>query len=67
MPTDPTHGRVRALPDPDRIGITLDGTEHALSREEAMGLATAIVLTWVDRRERGMDWMRHEEGTTDAH
>lgn len=59
MPTDPTHGRVRALPEA-RIGITLDGTEHALSREEAMGLATAIVLTWVDRRERGMDWMRRD-------
>lgn len=56
MPADPTHGRVRSTPE-DRISITLDGVEHVLARREAMGVATAVILTWVDRGERGLDWM----------
>ncbi|MEJ0046986.1 MAG: hypothetical protein WDN04_13355 [Rhodospirillales bacterium] len=51
---DPTHGRVRIEPDdPEgRIGITLCGTQHCLSIEQALGLANAIIYTCVDHKER---------------
>ena len=53
------HGRVCFLaregaPLGGVITVTLAGTEHVLSVDEALGLAKAIYLTAVDRAERNM-------------
>lgn len=54
-----SHGRVRFLPREGLplggvITVTLAGTEHVLSSDEAIGLAKAIYITAVDRAERNM-------------
>lgn len=54
------HGRVRTLPNwgydgSDLIGVTLSGSEHVLTVDEALGLANAIIQNSVDHQERHME------------
>lgn len=52
------HGRVRRLPALDtsdgqtRMGVTLSGVEHVLDEGDALSLANANILTFVDDEPR---------------
>jgi len=55
-----SHGRVRTLPNwgydgSDLIGVTLSGSEHILTVDEALGLANAIIQNAADHQDRHME------------